>query len=505
MLSRTFSRRRASRVYACALALLIALPAPSYAQGATVSGRLYHSVTRSSRLPGRPCSSKARGSKPSRAPTAPTRSPTSRPAPTTSSSSRAGFVPRPRRRHRRAGPGDARRRRRPRAALLRGRLGQPRRAQSVRVVSADVGAVGTGSREAAAGRLGAMLADPARRRRALVRSRALAAGDSRPRRRSRADPRRRPAHRRPVEPVRRSRRHGQPGGAPRRSRSCAARRRCSTARTPSAASSTSSPTTIPTKPRQRHARRRARSTSASAATEGGAARAISASATAGSRCTLGGSGRRSGDVDTPRRDGREHAVARGLRPRRRGVDRRAAASSARSYGYDDTKYGIPFVEEGSIQLTPRRHMIGSARRRRRARRARSRRFARSFGVRRYRHDELEGDEVGTAVQERHGRRSSVLAKHRAFGRLTGTFGGSVLDRGVQRDRRRKRCRRRSIRTAPRRFIYEELTWPHVTLQFGGRVEHARLRRPKAVCRTRTSPTSPARSACCSVRRPRMTS
>ena len=26
-----------------------------------------------------------------------------------------------------------------------------------------------------------------------------------------------------------------------------------------------------------------------------------------------------------------------------------------SYGYDDTKYGIPVVEDGEVQLTPRRH------------------------------------------------------------------------------------------------------------------------------------------------------
>ena len=28
-----------------------------------------------------------------------------------------------------------------------------------------------------------------------------------------------------------------------------------------------------------------------------------------------------------------------------------------SYGYDDTKYGVPFIEEGQVELTPRRHMV----------------------------------------------------------------------------------------------------------------------------------------------------
>ena len=31
-----------------------------------------------------------------------------------------------------------------------------------------------------------------------------------------------------------------------------------------------------------------------------------------------------------------------------------------SYGYDDTKYGIPVVEEGTLQLTPRRHSFSFA-------------------------------------------------------------------------------------------------------------------------------------------------
>ena len=50
--------------------------------------------------------------------------------------------------------------------------------------------------------------------------------------------------------------------------------------------------------------------------------------------------------------------------------RRDSATSARrgpgrkgffgaSYGYDDTKYGVPVIEEGQVELTPRRHMVSA--------------------------------------------------------------------------------------------------------------------------------------------------
>ena len=70
-----------------------------------------------------------------------------------------------------------------------------------------------------------------------------------------------------------------------------------------------------------------------------------------------GSGRRSGDVDTP--EGTiENSQSRG------GFGSVGVAWTGErsyfggSYGYDNTKYGLPFVEEGQIQLTPRRQMFG---------------------------------------------------------------------------------------------------------------------------------------------------
>src|SRR5687767_11418847 len=71
----------------------------------------------------------------------------------------------------------------------------------------------------------------------------------------------------------------------------------------------------------------------------------------------GGGGQRSSDVDTP-----EGALANSQS--RNGFGNFGAswtgeqAYAGASYGYDDTKYGIPVVEEGQVQLTPRRHSFG---------------------------------------------------------------------------------------------------------------------------------------------------
>ena len=66
-----------------------------------------------------------------------------------------------------------------------------------------------------------------------------------------------------------------------------------------------------------------------------------------------------------------------------------------SYGYDDTKYGIPVVEDGAVQLTPRRHALtfrGGAN----ALGGPFESFRATLAIRRYEHEELEGDEVATS-------------------------------------------------------------------------------------------------------------
>ena len=72
---------------------------------------------------------------------------------------------------------------------------------------------------------------------------------------------------------------------------------------------------------------------------------------------VSGSGRRSGDVDTPAGE-IPNSQSRGgfgsVGLAWTGEQRYFGAS----YGYDDMKYGIPVVEEGQVELTPRRHMFG---------------------------------------------------------------------------------------------------------------------------------------------------
>jgi iron complex outermembrane receptor protein len=181
-----------------------------------------------------------------------------------------------------------------------------------------------------------------------------------------------------------------------------------------------------------------------------------------------GSGRRSGDVDTPEGEIANTQSGGGF------ASIGAAWTGDRtyfggSYGYDDTKYGIPFVEEGLIQLTPRRHMIGlragveglngpfeSVRA--------------LFGYRHYRHEELEGEEVGTRF-ENDTADINVQARHRPWGRLTGTVGGSFLGRDFNAIGE-EALSPPVGEWALAAFVYEELTWPHATVQFGARVNHA---------------------------------
>jgi iron complex outermembrane recepter protein len=181
-----------------------------------------------------------------------------------------------------------------------------------------------------------------------------------------------------------------------------------------------------------------------------------------------GTGRRSGDVQTPEGE-IENTQSRGgfgsVGVAYTGANRYFGGS----YGYDDTKYGIPYVEEGQIQLTPRRHMFGL--------RAGAEQLSGLFssyrvlfGYRHYRHDELEGDEVGTQF-ENNTADVNAQVKHRAIGRLTGTIGGSYLDRAFSATGEEALSPPVDER-ATALFAYEELAWPHVTLQFGGRVNWA---------------------------------
>jgi iron complex outermembrane receptor protein len=142
-----------------------------------------------------------------------------------------------------------------------------------------------------------------------------------------------------------------------------------------------------------------------------------------------------------------------------------------SYGYDDTRYGIPVVEGGTLELTPRRHAVSV--------RAGAERldgafdsFRATFGHRRYRHEELEGEEVGTLFRN-DSTELELIGSHRAFGRLKGSLGGWALRRAF--DAQGAEALSPAVdQDGIAAFFYEELTWPHVTFQFGARVDHARF-------------------------------
>lgn len=181
---------------------------------------------------------------------------------------------------------------------------------------------------------------------------------------------------------------------------------------------------------------------------------------------VGGSGRRSGDVDTPEGDVENSQSRNGMA--NVGLSWTGEKGYfGGSYGYDDTKYGIPVVEEGQVSLTPRRHSFSLRSGAENLSGAFSS-FRATLGVRRYRHDELEGDEIGTQFRN-NTTELEVMAGHRAAGRLKGSIGGWILDRAFAAEGEEALSPPVDQR-AFAGFIYEELSWPHVTLQFGGRVD-----------------------------------
>ena len=186
---------------------------------------------------------------------------------------------------------------------------------------------------------------------------------------------------------------------------------------------------------------------------------------------IGGGGRRSGDVRTPEGDVDNSQSRNGLGSV--GVSWTGEKGYfGGSYGYDDTKYGIPVVEQGQVQLTPRRHSF-SVRSGAEGLTGAFQSFRATLGVRRYKHDELEGSEVGTRFTNNTAE-LELLAGHRAVGRLKGTIGGWMMDRAFDAQGAEALSPPVDQRGFAG-FVYEELGWSHVTFQFGGRVDHTRYR------------------------------
>ena len=183
----------------------------------------------------------------------------------------------------------------------------------------------------------------------------------------------------------------------------------------------------------------------------------------------GGAGRRSGDVDTPLGDMVNSQSRSGLGSLGLSWTGEKGYFGG-SYGYDDMKYGIPVVEEGQVQLTPRRHSF-SLRSGAEGLNGLMSSFRATLGVRRYQHDELEGNEVGTHFRN-DTTELEVLGGHRAFGRLKGSVGAWALDRAF--DSQGEEALSPAVdQRALAGFIYEEIGWPHVTVQFGTRVDRTK--------------------------------
>ncbi len=182
---------------------------------------------------------------------------------------------------------------------------------------------------------------------------------------------------------------------------------------------------------------------------------------------LGGGGRGSGDVDTPEGDVVNSQSRSGFG--NVGLSWTGAKSYfGGSYGYDDMKYGIPVVEDGQVQLTPRRHAF-SLRAGGQGLEGAFDSYRATLAVRRYKHDELEGDVVGTAFTN-NTEEGELMGSHRALGRMKGSVGGWVLNRAFDatgEEALSPAVDQQGFAT----FLYEEVTWPHMTFQFGGRVDH----------------------------------
>jgi iron complex outermembrane recepter protein len=184
----------------------------------------------------------------------------------------------------------------------------------------------------------------------------------------------------------------------------------------------------------------------------------------------GGGGRRSGDVHTPGGTLTNSQSRSGFGNVGLSWTRERSYLGA-SYGYDNTRYGVPIVEDGRLQLTPRRHALTV--------RAGASQLTGLFDAfrttaahRRYQHEELEGDEIGTLFRN-DTTELELMGSHRAAGRLKGSVGGWFLDRDF--DARGAEALSPAVRQRGfAGFFYEELTWPHATFQFGGRVDHARF-------------------------------
>jgi iron complex outermembrane recepter protein len=140
-----------------------------------------------------------------------------------------------------------------------------------------------------------------------------------------------------------------------------------------------------------------------------------------------------------------------------------------SYQYVTSRYGVPFVEEGETTLNPRRHRLDF-----RGERLNLDSFIEGVKVqgafRNYQHDEIEGSgEIATSFENRTWE-GQLFLHHRPAGRLQGTFGFWALDRDYS-SAGEEALAPATTQKSLAGFVYEELGFRHVSLQFGARLDH----------------------------------
>ncbi len=183
---------------------------------------------------------------------------------------------------------------------------------------------------------------------------------------------------------------------------------------------------------------------------------------------FGGSGRSSGDVRTPEAEIDNTQSRSGM------GDVGLSWTNVNgyvggAYQYDDSRYGVPVIEEGLVELTPRRHSF-TLKGERRGMTGWLSGVRGSFAFRDYTHDELVAGVAETTFDNTTSE-ADLLLNHAPYGRLKGTMGGWGLVRQFS-------VLGEEALSPPvdqdgfALFLFEELTWPHVTLQFGGRYDRA---------------------------------
>jgi iron complex outermembrane receptor protein len=185
----------------------------------------------------------------------------------------------------------------------------------------------------------------------------------------------------------------------------------------------------------------------------------------------GGSASRTGDVKTPEGD----------IPNSQTNMKSAGASAGYTadngyagvaYQYVDNRYGIPLVEEGGTTLHPRRHRV-DFRAERRGLPGWIEGIKALGGYRNYTHDEIEASgEIATTFKNKF-TEGELMLNHRAVGRLKGTIGGWATHRDYS-SLGEETLAPPTTQNAFAGFLYEELTFDKVSLQFGGRVDHTKF-------------------------------